>query len=198
MEENIFETIAKKYDSTERIELANIITHKVKEELVQAKDKTFIDYGSGTGLIGLQVASSVKTAILIDSSENMIEIINNKIEANKLGNVQTLVADFTRSTLDVKADIVLVSLVLLHIPDTKTILERLYETLNTDGKLIIIDFDKNPNVYHPKVHNGFVANELKSLLANTGFKSTTIQQFYHGRNIFMKQDATLFIAVSKK
>lgn len=198
MEENIFETIAKKYDSTERIELANIITHKVKEELVQAKDKTFIDYGSGTGLIGLQVASSVKTAILIDSSENMIEIINNKIEANKLGNVQTLVADFTRSTLDVKADIVLVSLVLLHIPDTKTILERLYETLNTDGKLIIIDFDKNPNVYHPKVHNGFVANELKSLLANTGFKSTTIQQFYHGRNIFIKQDATLFIAVSKK
>ncbi|MBC1456352.1 class I SAM-dependent methyltransferase [Listeria newyorkensis] len=198
MEENVFETIAKKYDSTERIELANIIAHKVREELVESKDKTLIDYGSGTGLIGLQIADSVKNAILIDSSENMVEIINNKVEANNIQNVETFVADFTKDTMDIKADIVLVSLVLLHIPDTKIILEKLYKTLHTDGKLIIIDFDKNPNVYHPKVHNGFVADELKALLTSTGFKSTNIQQFHHGEKVFMKQDATLFIAVSKK
>lgn len=198
MEENVFETIAKKYDSTERIELANIIAHKVREELAQAKEKTLIDYGSGTGLIGLQIADSVKNAILVDSSENMVEIINDKVAASNIQNVQTFVADFTKDTMDIKADIVLVSLVLLHIPDTKIILEKLYKTLHTDGKLIIIDFDKNPNVYHPKVHNGFVADELKALLTNTGFKSTNIQQFHHGEKVFMKQDATLFIAVSKK
>lgn len=198
MEENVFETIAKKYDSTERIELANIIAHKVREELAQAKEKTLIDYGSGTGLIGLQIADSVKNAILVDSSENMVEIINDKVAASNIQNVQTFVADFTKDTMDIKADIVLVSIVLLHIPDTKIILEKLYKTLQTDGKLIIIDFDKNPNVYHPKVHNGFVADELKALLTGTGFKSTNIQQFHHGEKVFMKQDATLFIAVSKK
>lgn len=198
MEENIFEAIAKKYDSTERIELANIISHKVREELVQAKDKTLIDYGSGTGLIGLQIASSVKTALFVDSSKNMVEIINNKIAANKLQNTLTFVADFTKETLDIKADIILVSLVLLHIPDTKNILEKFYETLHTDGKLIIIDFDKNPNVYHPKVHSGFATDELEELLTSVGFKSTSIQPFHHGEKIFMKQDATLFIAVSKK
>ncbi|EUJ30882.1 class I SAM-dependent methyltransferase [Listeria cornellensis] len=198
MEENIFETIAKKYDSPERIELANIIARKVSEELIQSKDKTLIDYGSGTGLIGLQIADSVKTAILVDSSENMVEIINNKVAANKTPNVKAFVADFTKDMIEIKADIILVSLVLLHIPDTKVILEELYETLNTDGNLIIIDFDKNPNVYHPKVHNGFVADELEALLTSVGFKSTDIQPFHHGEKLFMKHDATLFIAVSKK
>lgn len=198
MEENVFETIAKKYDSPERIELANIIVHKVSQELIESKGKTLIDYGSGTGLIGLQIADSVKTAILVDSSENMVEIINNKVAANNIQNVQTFVADFTKDTFDIKADIVLVSLVLLHIPDTKIILDKLYKTLHTDGKLIIIDFDKNPHVHHPKVHNGFAVDELEALLTSAGFKSTDIQQFHHGEKIFMKQDATLFIAVSKK
>ncbi|MBA3926461.1 class I SAM-dependent methyltransferase [Listeria rustica] len=198
MEENVFETMARKYDSSERIELANIIATKISEELTQAKDKTLIDYGSGTGLVGLQMADYVKNAILIDSSSTMVEIINEKVTENNISNVQTIVADLTKDTIDVKADIIIVSLVLLHIPDTKLILEKLYATLHADGQLIIVDFDKNPAISHPKVHNGFVASELEALLTDVGFQSASIQLFHSGKKLFMKQDATLFIAVSQK
>ncbi|MBC2328115.1 class I SAM-dependent methyltransferase [Listeria booriae] len=198
MEENVFERMAEKYDSPDRIALANIVANRVKEELRDAEDKTLIDYGSGTGLVGLQLAELVKSATLIDSSENMVKIIREKITNHPITNAETLVADFTTDTLDLKADIIVVSLVLLHIPDTKAILKSLYETLNKGGRLIIIDFEKNPNVSHPKVHNGFDFETLTALLTDTGFESTDIQVFHHGKQVFMKQDASLFIAVSEK
>ncbi|SEM51639.1 ubiE/COQ5 methyltransferase family protein [Mesobacillus persicus] len=47
------------------------------------------------------------------------------------------------------------SFVLLHIPDTDKILQELFDILNNGGKLIIVDFDKNDKIHHPKVHNGF-------------------------------------------
>lgn len=198
MEDNIFERMAKNYDSESRIELANIVASRVKKELMEAKNKTLIDYGSGTGLIGLQLTDLVNSITLIDSSEGMVEIIRDKIAQTNIQNARTLVADFTKDVSATKADIILVSLVLLHIPDTKLILERLYGTLNDGGKLIIVDFDKNERIDHPTVHNGFDANELKKWLASTGFESTDIDIFYHGEKVFMKQDADMFIAVSYK
>lgn len=40
---------------------------------------------------------------------------------------------------------------------------------NKNGKLIIVDFDKNEMISHPTVHNGFNQKELKSLLSDAGF-----------------------------
>lgn len=90
------------------------------------------------------------------------------------------------------------SLVLLHIPNTKKILKELFNTLNSDGKLIIVDFDKNNNVSHPKIHNGFSHDEMKKRLSEVGFNSTEIKTFYHGKGIFAKQDASMFISTSIK
>ena len=74
----------------------------------------------------------------------------------------------------------------------------LYNILNNDGKLIVIDFDKNETINHPKVHNGFSHEELKKTLSEVGFQSTEIQTFYHGNRIFMSQDASMFISSSIK
>lgn len=62
------------------------------------------------------------------------------------------------------------SLVLIHIPDTKKILQELFNILNNDGELIMIDFDKNDKIQHPKVHNGFSHEELKKQLSLVNYK----------------------------
>lgn len=90
------------------------------------------------------------------------------------------------------------SLVLLHILDTKKILQKLFTILNDGGKLIIVDFDKNDKINHPKVHNGFSHDELKKSLSEVGFKSIEIKTFYHGKRIFMNQDASMFLSSSIK
>lgn len=113
-------------------------------------------------------------------------------------NANVLYSDFTQETPELKADIVLMSLVLLHIPDTKQILKEMFNLLNDGGKLIIVDFDKNDQIYHPKVHNGFTHEELTTILTEIGFRSIEMKTFYHGSEIFMKKDASMFIASSVK
>ena len=198
MENNVFEQLAKRYDTEERIELAKVVVEAVKPVLQDSQSKSLLDYGSGTGLVSLELRDLVDSILLVDSSEQMLEVAKAKIEHSGVPNLQVLYSDFTEGTPELKADIVLMSLVLLHIPDTKMILQKLFNILNKDGKLIIVDFDKNEQVSHPLIHNGFVHEDLKRLLSEIGFKSTEMKTFYHGKRIFAKQDASMFIASSMK
>ncbi len=198
MENNVFEQMAKRYDTEERMELAKVIVKEVRSELRNSKSKSLLDYGSGTGLVSLELSDLVASTLLVDSSEQMLEVAKAKISHNGIPNAEVLYSDFTQETPALKADIILMSLVLLHIPDTKKILQQLFNVLNDGGKLIIVDFDKNNKIDHPKVHNGFSHEELKKRLAEVGFKSIEMKTFHHGNHIFMKQDASMFIASSLK
>lgn len=198
MEPNVFEQLAKKYDTEQRISLAKVIVKEVRAELQNCNSKTLIDYGSGTGLVGLELTDLVKSILLVDSSKQMLEVAQAKISERGITNSTTLFADFTQGTSELKADIVLLSLVLLHIPNTKNILKSLFNLLRDGGKLIIVDFDKNDKINHPKVHNGFIQEELVNDLSDIGFTSTNIKTFHHGSKIFMNQDASMFISSSIK
>jgi len=198
MENNVFEQMARRYDTEERIELAKVIVKEVRPQLRNSKSKSLIDYGSGTGLISLELSDLVDSILLVDSSKQMLEVAKAKISHTGKTNSKVLYSDFTQETPELKADIILMSLVLLHIPDTKKILQELFNILNNDGKLIIIDFDKNDKINHPKVHNGFSHEELKKILSEVGFKSIEIKTFFHGNRIFMNQDASMFISSSIK
>jgi len=198
MENNVFEQMAKRYDTEERIELAKVIVKEVRPELQNSTSKSLIDYGSGTGLISLELSDLVDSILLIDSSKQMLEVAEAKISRKGITNTKVLYSDFTKETPELKADIVLMSLVLLHIPDTKKIIQELFHILNNNGKLMIIDFDKNDKINHPKVHNGFSHEELKQRLSEVGFTSTEIKTFYHGNRIFMNQDASMFLSTSIK
>lgn len=198
MENNVFEQMAKRYDTEERIELAKVIVKEVRRELRNSNSKSLIDYGSGTGLISLELSDLVDSILLVDSSKQMLEVAEAKISHKGITNSKILYSDFTEESPEFKADIVLMSLVLLHIPDTKKILHELFNILNNGGKLIIIDFDKNDKIKHPKVHNGFSHEEVKKRLSEVGFKSIEIKTFYHGNRIFMNQDASMFISTSIK
>lgn len=198
MEYNVFEQMAKRYDSEDRIALAEVIVKEVKPILRHSQTESLLDYGSGTGLVSLELAPLVDSVILVDASEKMLEVAKAKIDHKEMTNATVFHADFTTETPTLKADIVLVSLVLLHIPDTKIILQALHHILNDGGKLIIIDFDKNDQVDHPKIHPGFLHEELKEMLSDVGFTSIDIRTFYHGKQIFAKQDASIFISSSTK
>lgn len=142
MTDNVFEKMAARYDSEARKGLANIIVEAVREELVNSQSKSLLDYGSGTGLVSLNLKDLVDSVLLVDSSKEMTEVAKGKIAYDGITNAEVLHSDFTEEKPKLKADIVMMSLVLLHIPDTNQILQELFETLNDDGKLMIVDVDK--------------------------------------------------------
>ncbi|EMY68452.1 class I SAM-dependent methyltransferase [Leptospira vanthielii] len=198
MEPNVFDQIANKYDTAERKELAQVITSAIQNECKDSQSKTLFDYGCGTGLVGFSLVSLVGRIVFIDSSEPMLDLVREKIKKTNITNAEVIHSNFLQNTKNKKADLILVSLVLLHIPDTKRILNYFYEILNPNGKLMIVDFDKNERINHPKVHNGFTNTEIRSLLTEVGFKNIEIRTFHHGKNIFMNEDASLFLATGEK
>ncbi|WP_152655533.1 class I SAM-dependent methyltransferase [Oceanobacillus sp. CFH 90083] len=199
MDENVFNQIAKKYDTEDRKQIAAIIADEIKNTLTDKQYRSILDYGGGTGLVTFQLADQFEKGWLVDSSQEMIQVAQGKIDQQQLKHFEAIECNLAEEdNLNVKADVIVLSLVLLHVPDIVPLLQKLSKLLNPNGLFIIVDFDKNEKIQHPKVHNGFTEAEINQALNDAGFRDMKMHTFYHGSNIFMNQDASLFISTSTR
>lgn len=191
---NIWEQMAGRYETVERVNDTKVIVQMIRSKLKDTTEKTALDYGCGTGLIGLGLNDLFASMLFVDSSPKMLEQVNQKLQNNPIGSASTLCLDLLNGIPPTLAvDYIIMAQVLLHIPNTRLILSRVYETLKPGGHLIIVDFDKNEDITSDKVHNGFVQTELISLAEQIGFRSTESETFYQREAMFMNKDDSLFI-----
>ncbi len=194
-----FEMIAKRYDTPERIELARISADAIREYIGDAKSKKAADFGCGTGLVGLNLLNEFQSVLFLDASLNMINQIRQKISDLHIQHAQTLCLDIEKDRMpDLGMDVIFMAQVLLHIRDVEWVLSELYHALNEGGHVLIVDFDKNENVVSNTVHNGFSQAELKATMTKLGYKDVQSKTFFTGSNLFMGQDASLFVLSSTK
>lgn len=194
-----FEMIASTYDTSERVQIAKVSSDAIREYLVDAKNKKAIDFGCGTGLVGMNLLNDFQSILFLDTSRNMIHQLKQKISRSNLQNADTLCFDFEQESLsDLDVDYIFMAQVLLHIKDVELVLSRLYDVLKAGGHLLIIDFDKNEDIVSEMVHNGFDQDRLSDLMAKIGYREIQSKTFYTGSNIFMNHDASLFILDSQK
>jgi ubiquinone/menaquinone biosynthesis C-methylase UbiE len=194
-----FEMIANIYDNSERIQIAKVSSDAIREYLVDAKSKKAIDFGCGTGLVGMNLLNDFNSMLFLDTSQNMINQIKQKLSDLNIQMVDTLCFDFERSgKSDLHADYIFMAQVLLHINDIELVLSRLYDVLNEGGHLLIVDFNKNEEIFSDMVHNGFDQVELTDIMTKIGYRNIKSKTFYTGSKIFMNHDASLFILDSQK
>jgi len=191
---NVWEQMACKYDTEDRVNIAEIIVQAIRLELKETSEKSALDYGCGTGLVGLGLIDLFKSMLFVDTSPQMLEQVNQKIQKSHIESAVTLCCDFLTEIPPVlQVDYVIMSQVLLHIRNIQLILNKLYDILKIGGHLIVVDFDKNESIISDKVHNGFEQETLISLVKQIGFVSANAYTFYSGKGIFMNKDASLFI-----
>ena len=194
-----FEMIANIYDTSERIQIAKVSSDAIREYLVDAKSKKAIDFWCGTGLVGMNLLNDFNSMLFLDTSQNMINQIKQKISDLNIQNVDTLCFDFEKEgQSDLHADYIFMAQVLLHINDAPLVLSRLYDVLNVGGHLLIVDFNKNEEIVSDMVHNGFDQVKLTDIMTKIGYRDIQSKTFYNGTKIFMNHDASLFILDSQK
>lgn len=194
----LFNQMAEKYDSLERSAVSQIITAQIKAELGELPTGlTLIDYGCGTGEVGLEFVADFETVYFADTAANMLKVVERKLALASVTNSQTVQIQEGQD-LGIKADVIVLVQVMLHVSDTQALLESLYRSLKPNGQLIIIDFDKNPLVTSDLVHNGFEETALSQLLSEIGFNVPARQIFYTADSLFMKEKASLFSLVCQK
>lgn len=195
----IFDRIAGQYDSESRVHLAHIIANAIREQLVLPAKKTAMDFGCGTGLIGMALLQDFASVLFLDASANMIQQVQIKIRDANVKNASALCCDLTGGcSLTVQVDCIFMVQTLLHIHDTKQILTRLHELLCPNGRLFLVDYNETPAVTAREIHPGFNQQNLCNLLTEIGFSQATSKTFYHGKNLLMNQDASLFLLEAVK
>ncbi len=190
-----FDQMATNYDTPERVDIANISAKAVQSAISDNTNlKTALDFGCGSGIVGLNLIENFEMVYFLDTSVNMLKVVDEKLAKQNIINAKTILLNLEEEKdLDIKVDCIFMCQVLLHIKDHLPVLEKLSKNLNPNGQFIIVDFDKNPNITSDLVHNGFDQKELCENLKAIGFKNATSKNFHFGEKIFMNQDANMFV-----
>ena len=163
-----FNAQANHWDTGRRKQRAKQISALIREKLEFTGDEVLLDYGCGTGLISFNLSQGVGTVVGYDSSLQMLEVFNSKIDSNKILSTNSL------ESYNNHFDCVVSSMVFHHIMNLDEALDDVYRILKVDGKLLIVDLDLDDGSFHRdeldfKGHNGFERNQFKSLVESHGF-----------------------------
>jgi SAM-dependent methyltransferase len=158
-----------------RVKLANEVADAIIREAAPANSMDVLDFGCGTGLVTLRLQPLVRTIIGVDSSPGMLGVLDGKIRAQELKNVETRYVDFDKGELiEGKFDLIVSSMTLHHVPDTARLFKQWHDLLLPGGLLCFADLDAEDGSFHGDntgvFHRGFDRDHLKKLLLATGFR----------------------------
>lgn len=143
-----------------------------------------LEYGCGTGALGLELRDLFESLLLVDSSAGMIEQAQRKLDALDIPQVRALQWDLTEAPLrDMEVDTVITTLALHHIGALQTVLASFRTLLRKGGRLLIIDMDEDGGIWHQhqeefEGHHGFNRAELQQWLVDAGFEVCSVKTIH--------------------
>ena len=202
---NYFDAMADDWDKNRlKIERAEITAAKIKAVHFDSFN-SFVDFGCGTGLLGINLKDTFTYIHLVDSSKEMLQVAQAKITAANIENIETHQTD-KLSELAAKHSAIATLMTLHHIPDVSGFFSDAYRLLEDNGVMIIADlyeedgsFHKNKSTFHG--HNGFNISALTAIVEKAGFTVQSVEPYYEicKENFAgMKTAYPLFLLVAKK
>ncbi len=176
-----FSEKAEEWDSHPvRVAQAEIFFKKVAEIIpLNEKDK-LMDFGCGTGLVGLHFLPYVKQLVMADNSPAMLSVLQKKIITQKLDPYKIELFPHDIKKLPSNELSVVVSLMTFHhLENVNTIVKQLYNKLKPGGHLAIGDLAKEDGSFHSNTvpHRGFDQQKLCEVLNKNGFQLVLCEIF---------------------
>jgi len=148
-----------------------------------SQNYNMLDYGCGSGLIGMHLYSAVKSITMMDNSEGMLNILKEKIQKDNISNMEVMKSDLESSEIEPETfDVIYMNNVLHHIDDISSFLRLAKKTLKPKGYLCIGDFEKEDGSFHEDnsdvKHFGFDEQEIDAYLENCNLKKMKMEKYY--------------------
>ena len=175
--ENVFDQKATTWDDNpRRIKMVEKVVGSLRESIDFSKELKLLDYGCGTGLLGMSFIEEVAEVTFCDTSKGMLEQVAKKVEYYQHKNAAIINADFNElSSIPTGFDVIFSMLVLHHVPEISKLIAKFNQALKTGGKFVWIDLDKEDGSFHNDEsipHFGFSKARIEQLLAGNNFKIT--------------------------
>ncbi len=174
MSENRFDTAAADWDKKDqRLELAKAISSQIAL-LPLHKNMHALEYGCGTGLVGLDLAPRLASLVAADSSPGMLEALGAKISEQGITNVFPRHLDLHHDDCEQDFDLIFSAMTLHHLADLDSVLAKLFGCLKPGGILALADLDEEDGSFHQDnpegvMHHGFNREKLAGDLEKLGF-----------------------------
>lgn len=179
-----FDQAAEEWDSNPtRVALAQGISEAVASRIPLQQHWRALDYGSGTGLVTLNLLSRVESVVAVDTSEGMLGKLRQKLEAAGIENVRTSVWNLETAPFpDGNFDFVVSSMTLHHVQDVPLVFKRLALLLKPGGWAALADLDQEDGSFHTDssgvFHHGFDRSRIADWLAAADFCSVSVENVY--------------------
>lgn len=156
-----------------RVNGAKKIADAIRDNFQLNQEMDILDFGVGTGLLGFDIATTVKQVYGVDTSQEMISKLEEK-NSDEL-HIIPFVQDIIKEPLKHKFDGLISSMTLHHIENLNSFFETIYKNIKDGGFIAIADLESEDGTFHSDntgvFHFGFNKEELVKIVENSGFKN---------------------------
>ena len=149
------------------------ITNQIKKLIPFNKQMIALEYGAGTGIASFLFKDYLKEITMMDSSSEMVRVMNEKVKTTKVKNLKTLNFDLEHTDYSGgKFDLIFTQMVLHHVTDIENIIRKFYDLLNPGGYIAIADLYPEDGSFHGEDftgHKGFNIEILSNQVRKQGF-----------------------------
>lgn len=190
-----FNEAAKNWDSQEKLERAKFFAKAIIKQTAFNGPISIMDIGCGTGLLSYQLTKNAKEILGIDTSSGMLAVFEEK--AKDFPGAHSINIDLEKEELKIesKFDLIVSSMAFHHLNEPALLLKKLKPLLSANGKIAIIDLDKEDGSFHadPKnqgvKHFGFSEQDSKKWAEESRLKLNNREIIYeiekHGKKFPM-------------
>jgi len=164
---------------SKRVRNVQTIAQGILNNITYERDMHLMDFGSGTGLLTIEIAPYVNKITGIDMSPSMNETL---LENRDLVDcdLEVIELDLSRSDIDHKYDGIISSMTLHHVEDIKELFKKFHNMLDHNGTIALSDLYKEDGSFHAEntgVHHlGFDEKFIVECAKEAGFRELQIEQ----------------------
>jgi ubiquinone/menaquinone biosynthesis C-methylase UbiE len=173
---NHFDKAAASWDTEpRRVALAKAVGEAILRQALPTRGMDVLDYGCGTGLLGLFLLPHVRSVTGADSSPGMLKVLEDKIQTGGLQRMQAKRLDLGHDPVpDSRYHLIVANMVMHHVDQVEVLLTAFYQMLLPGGVLAIADLDTEPGLFHDPdaassvFHHGFDRHAFMDHLCRLG------------------------------
>jgi len=174
---NYFDQAAAHWDAEpRRVELARAVGKAILHQVQTTPDMHVLDYGCGTGLLGLFLLPHVRSVTGVDNSPGMLQVLKEKIRTGGIKQMSAERLDLRHNAVPAsRYNLIVVNMVMHHVDRIDALLAAFHRMLLPGGFVAIADLDPEQGLFHrPEVaesvyHHGFDRSSFKDSLIRAGF-----------------------------
>ena len=123
-----FNESANEWDSENKVTMMQKLASESKKHLNLKKKIDILDFGTGTGLFGLEFSEYINSLLGVDVSEGMLKVFDEK--TRDFDFIKSLNIDLEEKNIDQKFDLIISSMAFHHLNKPREVLVKLKHNLN--------------------------------------------------------------------